>query len=162
MQIKGCAVSSIHEAQELHADLLSKSKDVRSGILVGKQQGNNLKLSSREKDLIHNHYPDAERIETEALHFPRLLKSSPGVDTIVYRIGENVIVNVDGVDEAVLQVDAFICGVIDNQFHAFLRGNFYPEKEDDDGVQEIYCYNLRTWIIQIIIFSLILCGNPCQ
>ena len=145
-QMKGCA-SSISEAQKLLAELLSKSQNVDSGILIGKQERNDLKLSSHEKDLIQKHYPEAQRIETEGLIFPRLLKLCPGVDSIVYRAGENVIVNVDNESEAVLQVDAFICGVIDNQFHSFLRGNFFADKEDDNGNPETCCYNMGKLVV---------------
>ena len=123
--MKECA-SSLSEAKNLLSELLSKLQNVDIGILIGKQEGNNLKLSDNEKGLIFKHYPQAERIETKCFYFPRLLKFCSGVDSIVYQTGETVIVSVDneGEGEAVLQVDAFICDVIDNQFHTFLRGYF--------------------------------------
>ena len=141
-QSKFCG-SSVSEAQKLYSELLSESSPANGGILVGKQQNNHYKLSGHEMLLLHELFPTAERIEADCFHFSRLWKPCANRDGILYRAGQNVIITDDNeIDqENVACVDAFICAVVDNQFHSLLRGSLYPAMKDNNGVPEIYCYN---------------------
>ena len=49
--------------------------------------------------------------------------------------------------EIVLCINAFICGVVDNQFHSLLRGNLYDGKKDDEGSPKIHCYNFGKIVV---------------
>ena len=150
-QRKLCA-SSVSEAQNLYSELLSESRPVPGGILVGKQQNNNYKLSDQEMHLLSEQYPTAEKIETDCFCFSRLWKPFANHDGILYRAGETVIIadnnrfNV----ENVACVDAFICAVVDDQFHSLLRGTLYLAMEDDAGLPEIYCYNFGKLVVSLV------------
>ena len=147
-QRKLCA-SSVLEAQKLYSELLSESSPVPGGILVGKQQNNNYKLSDQEMHLLSEQYSTAEKIEADCFRFSRLWKPSANHDGIPYRAGETVIIadnNATDV-ENVACVDAFICAVVDDQFHSLLRGSLYPTVKDDAGLPEIYCYNFGKLVV---------------
>ena len=119
-QSRLCA-RSVSEAKELSSELLSGSSPANGGNLLGKQQNNHYRLSGHEMHLLHDQYPTAERIEADCFHFSRLWKPSANRDGIVYRAGETVIIRDDNEihdQENVVCVDAFICAVVDNQFHS--------------------------------------------
>lgn len=88
-------------------------------------------------------------VETDCLCFSHLWMPFANHDGILYRAGETVIIaDNNGVDvENVACVDAFICAVVDDQFHSLWRGSLYPAMKDDAGMPEIYCYNFGKLVV---------------
>ena len=154
----GLCASSVSEAKELSSEFLSGLSPANGGILLGRKQNNHYRLSGHEMHLLHEQYPTAEKIEADCFRFSRLWKPSANRDGIVYRAGETVIIRDDNEihdQENVVCVDAFICAVVDNQFHSLLSGSLYPTMENDDGLPKIYRYNFGKLVVpsvqQIVI-----------
>ena len=147
-QAKLCA-SSACEAEKLYSESheVSVSGIESGGILVGKQQNNHYRLSSQEVQIFHEQNPTVTRIESECFSFPRLWKPSSSSNGILYRTGETVIIADNDEEEIVARVEGFICAVVDEQFHSFVRGNLYPTVKDDDGLPEQYCYNFGKIVV---------------
>ena len=48
------------------------------------------------------------------------------------------------------RVEGFICAVVDEQFHSFVRDDLYPTVKNDDGLPEQYCYNFRKIVVPFL------------
>ena len=99
-----CA-SSLSEAKELSSELPA-SQDVSGGILVGKQQNNQFKLSINERSLLIPLFPRA-KIEDEYFQYSRLWKPS-GFNGVMFKTGESVLVADDNDQEIVVKVTRYL------------------------------------------------------
>lgn len=104
-----------------------------SGILVGKREINHYRLSSREVQLFHEQNPTVTLIESDCFSFPCLWKPLSSSNSILYQTDETVIITDDDEEETVAHVEGFICAVVGEQFHSFVRGNLHATVKDDDG-----------------------------
>lgn len=109
---KVCA-SSLAEAKELLSEL-SASQDVSGGVLVGKQQNNQFRLSVNEMSLLIHLFPRA-KIEKEYFKYSRLWKPS-GFNGVMFKTGESVLVKDDSDHEIVVNIGDFICATVDDKF----------------------------------------------
>ena len=144
---KVCA-SSLAEAKELSSELsseLSASQDVSGGILVGKQQNNQFRLSVNEMSLLIPLFPRA-KIENEYFTYSCLWKPSD-FNGVMFKTGEKVLVTDDNDHEIVVNIGDFICATVDDKFHSLLRGELYSPIENDDGMLEIDCYNAGMLVV---------------
>ena len=132
------------EAKELSSEL-SASQDVSGGILVGKQQNNVFRLSINERSLLSALFPRA-KIENEYFKYSGLWKPS-GVNGIMFKTGESVLLADDNDQEIVVNIGDFVCATVGDKFYSLLRGELYSAIEDDEGMPEIYCFNFGMLVI---------------
>lgn len=138
-----CA-SSLAEAKEISSELAA-SQDVSGGILVGKQQNNQFRLSVNEMSLLIPLFPRA-KIENEYFTYSHLWKPSD-FNGVMFKTGKSVLVTDDNDHEIVVNIGDFICATVDDKFYSLLRGELYSAIENDEGMPEIYCYNAGMLVV---------------
>lgn len=66
---------------------------------------------------------------------------------VMFKFGESVFVIDDNDYEIVVNIGDFICVIVDDKFYFLLRGEFYFVIENDEGMLEIYCYNVGLMVV---------------
>ena len=86
------------------------------------------------------------KIENEYFPYSRLWKPSD-FHGVMFKAGESVLVTDDNDHDIVVKIGDFLCATVDDKFYSLLRGELYSAIENDEGMQEIYCYNAGILVV---------------